>query len=248
MLWTFFSTFLSRKFEWQTSGDNSKQWGVIDSTTEIRPTVLIWDDSSSPSSGDMVETKLWYLFSYSVESTEHLIQVHLQSPKITDGWLTHKLSGIQVMFWFKAASRLISLLCHNVIYNPWSCCDTPRCQSSKILVDLMVIHKVNTSGSLQQYCSATSTHPLASRRSNTTASTFSWPSICVVKLNSLYKHLTRVKDMYKNTAWQAVPKIFSVLNENSRQITIENLTGHKAGYCSTCNQYRPTLCAEYVIA
>lgn len=46
MLWTYFSTSPSRKFEWQTSGDNSKQWVVIDGACEIRPSVLIWDGFS----------------------------------------------------------------------------------------------------------------------------------------------------------------------------------------------------------
>lgn len=41
MLWTYFSTFPSRKFEWQTSGDNSKQWVVIDGTSEIRRSVPV---------------------------------------------------------------------------------------------------------------------------------------------------------------------------------------------------------------
>lgn len=99
------------------------------------------------------------------------------------------------MFKFKTACGLIWLLCHKVIYYPWSCVflDTLQCHSSWFLVDFMVIHKVNTSGSLQQSCSATSTHPLASRRSNTAASTFSWPSIRVVKHYSLYKHWAWVK-------------------------------------------------------
>lgn len=126
--------FPSRKFEWQTSGDNGKQLGVIDSTTGIRPTVLIWDDSSSLSSGDVIETKLWYRFSHSVELTEHLKQVHLHSPWITDCCWLQKLSSIQVMFRFKTACRLIWLLCHKVIYYPWSWCvflDTPQCHSSR---------------------------------------------------------------------------------------------------------------------
>lgn len=97
MLWTSFSTFPSRKFEWQTSGDNGKQWSVIDSTTEIRPTVLIWDDSSSLSSGDVVETKLWYLFSYSVElSDAYIIQVWLQSPQMSDFCWHQKRGGISI--------------------------------------------------------------------------------------------------------------------------------------------------------
>lgn len=41
MLGTFLFYFPSRKFEWQTSGDNGKQLGLIDSMTGIRPTVLI---------------------------------------------------------------------------------------------------------------------------------------------------------------------------------------------------------------
>lgn len=35
MLWTYFSTFPSRKFEWQTSGDNSKQWVVIEVRSDV---------------------------------------------------------------------------------------------------------------------------------------------------------------------------------------------------------------------
>lgn len=37
---TYFSMFPSRKFEWQTSGDNGKQLDVIDSMAWIRPSVL----------------------------------------------------------------------------------------------------------------------------------------------------------------------------------------------------------------
>ena len=127
MLRTFFSTFRSRKFEWQTSGDNGKQLGLIDSTTGIRPTVLIWDDSSSLSGGDVLETKLWYLFRYSADLTEQLIWAPLNHKQLATVD-SKKLIGIH--FWFKTARRLIRLLCHKVIYYPWSCCvflDTPQC-------------------------------------------------------------------------------------------------------------------------
>lgn len=137
------------------------------------------------------------------------------------------------MFRFKTACRQIWLPCHEVIYYPWSCCvfrNTPQCHSSTFLFDLMVICKVNTS-TLQQSCSATSTHPLASHRSNNAASTFSWPSICTVKHYSLYKYWTCVRERYEKTTWHAKesPKLLFVLNENTGQITACYLTGHMVG-------------------
>lgn len=69
-----------------------------------------------------------------------------------------------------------------------------QCHTPRLPVDPLVIRKVNTTGSLQQSCFATSTHPLVSRRSTATASTFRWPSIQVVEHYSLYKHWTCVRE------------------------------------------------------
>lgn len=83
--------FPSRKFEWQTSGDNGRQMGLIDSMTGIRPTVLIWDDSSSLSIGDVVEIKLWCCLDGWTSNINSL------KPEITDCSKLQKLNCIHII-------------------------------------------------------------------------------------------------------------------------------------------------------